>query len=107
MVRGRRRATEKVPKPTRVTASPRRSAPRTPVSVARSARAVTTFDHPVASAIRETSSARVTSLHAEDGARFVHHLLGDGRVALLFGESLDRAPGHRPDEGRDPLEPGL
>src|SRR5207237_9572742 len=39
-VRGRRRATENVPKPTSVTGSPRRSAPRTATSMARKARSV-------------------------------------------------------------------
>jgi hypothetical protein len=60
IVRGRRRATENVPKPTSVTGSPRRSALRIAVSIARNARSVEDFGHPDAAAMRTTRSARVT-----------------------------------------------
>src|SRR5919106_3550580 len=103
MVRGRRRVAEKLPNPTSVTVSPRLSAPRTAVSIARNARSPTARGHPAASAMRATRSARVT-LHPEDDARLVHHGFGDGPVSLALGEPLDRASGHRPDERGDALE---
>src|SRR6267142_849044 len=106
MLRGRRRATEKVPKPTRVTVSPRLREARTAPSIARSARSLTARGQPAASAMRATSWARVT-LHPEDGLRLVHHRLGDGGVPLVAGEALDRAARHGADEGGNALEPRL
>ena len=106
MVRGRRRATEKVPKPTRVTGSPRRSAARTAMSIVRSARSLAARGQPEACAMRATRSARVT-LHPEDDPGLVHHRLGDGRVALALGEALDRAARHRANEGGNALQPRL
>src|SRR5207237_923489 len=106
IVRGRRRATENVPKPTSVTVSPRLSATRTAPSMARSARSVTVRGQPAASAMRLTSCARVT-LHAEDGLRLVHHGLGDGGVALVAREPLDRAARHGADEGGNTVQPRL
>src|SRR3989442_13315310 len=58
-VRGLRRATENVPKPTSVTASPRFSEPRIPASAAPSARSEPDFGHPAAAAILTTRSALV------------------------------------------------
>src|SRR5215470_12696181 len=106
MVRGRRRATEKVPKPTRVTGSPRRSAARTAFSIVRSARSLAARGQPEAFAMRATRSARVT-LHSEDDPGLVHHRLGDGQVALAFGEALDGSPSHGTDERGNALQPRL
>src|SRR5262249_7772327 len=100
-VRGFLRATENVPNPTSVTASPRFSEARIPPSAARSARSVPALGQPDAAAIRATISAFVISshtrrvhLHPERAARLVHHRFIDGRVAVLGGESLDRASRH-------------
>src|SRR5262245_44521394 len=105
-VRGLRRATENVPKPTRVTGSPRFSEARMPASAARSARSDPALGHPEASDIRLTISALVISaLHPKRAPGLVHHGLVDSRVAVLGREALDRAPGHRPDERGYTLDP--
>src|SRR5262245_22548810 len=113
-VRGFLRATENVPNPTSVTASPRFSEALIPPSAARSARSVPALGQPDAAAIRATISAFVISahtcrahLHPERAPRLVHHGLVDGRVAVLGGESLDRASRHRTDERRNPLHARL
>src|SRR5262245_10744122 len=105
-VRGLRRAAEKVPKPTRVTGSPRFSEARMPASAARSARSEPALGHPEASDIRLTISALVIPLlHPERAPGLVHHGLIDGRVAVLGREAFDGAPGHRPDERGHALDP--
>src|SRR3989442_1121828 len=87
------------------TASALKLGPRPATGVAGRARSVEARGQPAACDIRTTGSARVTGSHAEDGARFIHHALGDGSVAVLGGEPLDRALRHGPDEAGDPLEP--
>src|SRR5262245_21922064 len=99
-VRALRRAAENVPKPTRVTVSPRLSAVRMPASIDRTARSATVWDQPVVVAMRLMISARVT-LHAQRGAGLVHHLVGDSRVPLALGIALDRLARHGPDERGD------
>jgi len=59
-VRALRRVAENVPKPTRVTVSPRLSAVRIPASIERTARSVAVLDQPVVVAMRLTRAARVT-----------------------------------------------
>src|SRR5438093_1765992 len=44
-------------------------------------------------------------LHPKRTTHLIHHGLVDGRVPVLGREPLDRAPGHRPDERWDPLDP--
>src|SRR5262245_8192447 len=63
-VRGLRRATEKVPKPTSVTGRPRLSEVRTEERSARRARSAAAFVHPLAVAIEATRSARVMPGHS-------------------------------------------
>src|SRR4029453_5257799 len=105
-VRGLRRTRENVPKPTRVTGSPRFSEARIPASAARSARSEPALGHPEASDIRLTISALVIPvLHPERAPGLVHHGLVDVRVAVLGREPLDGAPGHRPDERGHALDP--
>src|SRR5262245_51482229 len=107
-VRGLRRATENVPKPTRVTGSPRLSEARMPASAARRARSEPALGQPEASDIRLTISALVIPvLHSERAPGLVHHGLIDRRVAVLGRKALDGAPGHRPDERGYALDPRL
>src|SRR5437773_10972546 len=97
MVRGFRRATANVPKPTRVTASPRFSEPRMLAIIARSARSAAALDNPAAGAMRFTRSTRVKS-HSERAARVVHHRLRDGGMTLCLRQPLEGLAGHWPNE---------
>src|SRR5574341_484694 len=107
IARGLRRATEKVPKQTSGTESPRLSDALIPASMARTARSVEALGQPAAAAIRTTRSALVIALHTERGARLVHHRGRDGGEAALRREALDRPPRHRADERGDALDTRL
>ena len=101
-VRGLRRATAKVPKPTRVTASPLQRGPDPGEGGPEGA--PVTPGHPAATAIRPDVGFGHAPLHPERAARLVHDGLVDGGDPRSAAKRSIAASGHRPDERRNPLD---
>lgn len=90
-LRGLRRLTEKVPKPTSVTGWPRLSELRIDASSARSARSAAALVHPDASAMEVTSSALViVGALLRGGSRMLAEPVGERQPPVVCLEGMER-----------------